>query len=180
MTGENLTADRIAEIEARLARLEDERAICQLISAYCYHADSGHDEELLELFTADGVLASKVSGEAHASAGSEKIRAQIADPNGHHRPDLYRHGLHLLGENLVVNVDGDTATASSYSLLVLKRDADLVIYSASSNRWSLQRVGGDWRIAERSRRPVADEAFDEVLLSCAGTGAGRAAGRSDD
>ncbi|HEV8064891.1 MAG TPA: nuclear transport factor 2 family protein [Acidimicrobiales bacterium] len=164
-----MTADRIADVEARLARLEDERAIRHLISAYCYHADSGHDEELANLFTPEGILGSKVAGEAHAAVGADQISAQISDPNGHHRPDLYRHGLHLLGENLVVDVAGDTATASSYSLLVLKRESELVIYSASSNRWSLQRLGGIWRIAERSRRPVADEDFDEVLLSSVAT-----------
>lgn len=175
--------DRIAEIEARLSRLEDERAIRELISAYCYHADSGHDEDLLALFTTDGVMSSKVAGEARAAVGADQILAQIADPSGHHRPDLYRHGLHLLGENLVVEIDGDEATASTYSLLVLKRDADLVIYSASSNRWSLRRVEGAWRIAERSRRVIADEAFDEVLLRCGGAtgpGTGEMAGRGDE
>jgi hypothetical protein len=107
----------MADFEARLRVLEDEKAIRELISAYCYHADSGHDDELLALFTEDGVLSSKVGDHAHATTGTEQLRAQIADPAGHHRPDLYRHGLHLLGENLVVDVSGDEATASSYSLL---------------------------------------------------------------
>lgn len=158
------TVDQMASFEVRLQALEDERSIRELISSYCYYADSGRDEELAALFTVDGVMSSKVAGEARATTGLGQIRAQIADQNGHHRPDLYRHGLHLLGENVVVDIDGNQATASSYSIMVLKRDSEYVIYSASSNRWLLRRVDGSWRIAERTRRAVADDAFGEVLV----------------
>ena len=73
-----MTAGQMADFDARLQVLEDEKAIRALISAYCYHADSGHDEELLALFTEDGVLSSKVAGEARTTAGTAEIRARIS------------------------------------------------------------------------------------------------------
>ena len=158
----------LASIDARLRTLEDESAIRDVISAYCYHADSGHDEDLITLFADEGVLSSKVAGAYKAAVGTSEIRAQVADPLGHHRPDLYRHGMHLLGQNLVIRVDGDTAIASSYSLLLLKRKDALEVYSASSNKWVLRRARTGWKILERSRRPLADEDFDEVLVALEG------------
>jgi hypothetical protein len=156
--------DRLAALEARLVALEDERAIRVLIARYCYMADGKRDDDLVSLFTADAVMGSKTDGTARAATGREAIRAQVADPDGHHRPDLYGHGLHLLGENLVVALDGDRAMASSYSVLVLRRYDGFVIYSASSNEWALRKVDGEWFVAARHRRPVADEDFGEVLL----------------
>jgi SnoaL-like domain len=163
-------ATRLARAEQALARLADEREIRDLISRYCYCADAKRDEQLLELFTEDAEMASAADGVARGSLGRGRIREQVADPTGHHRPDLYGQGMHLLGHNLVIAFDdttdppGEMATASSYSLLVLKRGGDLVVYSASSNQWSLRRVDGRWRIAARHRRPIADGDFGGVLL----------------
>jgi hypothetical protein len=163
-------ATRLARAEQALAQLADEREIRDLIARYCYYADTRQDEQLLELFTEDAEMASAANGVARGSLGRGRIREQVADPTGHHHPDLYGRGMHLLGHNLVIAFDdaggapGDTATASSYSLLVLKRGGDLVVYSASSNQWSLRRVDGRWRIAARRRRPIADEEFGSVLL----------------
>jgi hypothetical protein len=173
VTEAEATADRLAALEARVVALEDERAIRVLIARYCYLADGKRDDDLVSLFTADAVMGSKADGTSRAAAGRDAIRAQVADANGHHRPDLYGHGLHLLGENLVVALDGDRAMASSYSVLVLRRDDEFVIYSASSNEWSLRRVDGEWCIAARHRRPVADEDFGEVLLFGRPAGRGR-------
>lgn len=146
----------MTSLEQRMQRLEDERAIGELIARYCYLADSGRDDELLDLFTDDGRLGSTV--------GKPAIAAQIANPDGHHRPDLYRKGMHLLSNNLVVEVDGDDARASSYSLLVLKRDDGLELFSASANRWGLRRADGAWRVVSRDRREIADGAFGDLLL----------------
>ena len=69
-----------------------------------------------------------------------------------------------------MDVSGDEATASSYSLLVLKREGEFVVFSASSNRWSLRRIGGLWRYrGQRDRRALADDEFEEMLVNPRGT-----------
>jgi hypothetical protein len=165
MTDETATQARLAAVEARLEQLEDEHRIRALIARYCYLADAKRDDDLVELFTEDGELGSKIAGTERVTRGIEAIRAQVADPAGHQRPDVYGQGLHLLGHNLVIEVDGDTARASSYSLYVLRQaDGTLAVSSASSNEWRMRRVERVWKIAARHRRPIADADFAEVLL----------------
>lgn len=157
--------DRLLELDARVRRLEDERRIADVISRYCYFADARCDPELLDLFTPDGALASKAAGVATVTQGRGMLAAQIADPAGHRHPDVYGRGLHLLGNNLVIEIDGATARASSYSVYLVRRAGELVVSSASSNGWVLRRGGDDgWLIVSRDRRPIADEDFAEVLM----------------
>lgn len=164
MTGDDLER-RIVLLEREVERLTAEREIRELITRYCYLADTKQDEQLLELFTEDAEMLAVAGGVEQGSRGRDRIREQIVDPRGHHRPDLYGQGMHLLGLNVVVDFDGsDVASASSYSLLVLKRGEELVLFSASSNHWSLRRDDGHWHIAARRRRPIADADFGAVLL----------------
>ena len=61
----------------------------------------------------------------------------------------------------MIDLDGDRATALSYSL-VMRRDADrYFLWRVSAVRWDVERVDSRWRIRRRSNR-LLDE-----------TGAGR-------
>lgn len=168
MTGASHGADAdstggLADLEARLRRLEDELEIRELISRYGFLADTRRDEELLDLFTDDAVMESGVGPEVRRTVGRDRIWDLICDPAGHRNPDYHGKGMHVLGTNLLTNVSGDQATVYSYSLMVRREDDKIVVFSASGNRWRLSRVDERWRIRERSRRPVADDRLAEIL-----------------
>jgi SnoaL-like domain len=154
---------RITELEARLARLEDDRAVRDVIANYCYRADGCRDEELLAMFADDGLMASVTGGETTRTEGREAIWGAITNPSGNRHPDLYGKSMHLLGNNVVVEIDGDGARATSYSFSFKREDDRIVILAASSNRWTLRRSGSDWLIVERRRAPMSDESFGRII-----------------
>jgi hypothetical protein len=156
-------AARVAALEARLARLEDDHVIRDVIARYCYCADGCRDEELLAMFADDGAMVSVTGDDVTRTDGHEAIWAAITNPAGNRHPDLYGKGMHLLGNNVVVEVDGDDARATSYSFSFKREDDRIVIFSASSNAWTLRRSGNAWLIVERRRSPMSDEAFARVL-----------------
>jgi ketosteroid isomerase-like protein len=173
MTGKDPLIERLEVLEARLREVEDEREIRELLSRYGFHADARRDEAYLELWTDDGVF--DVSMDRHIAGvdtsyqdgrrfvGKEQLREMITDPDGHARPGVYGHTLHVQGNNVVVHIDGDEAVANAYSLLVYNTGEGLELRAAGTNHWGFRREDGRWRITERRRRAVGDPATDENL-----------------
>ena len=82
---------------------------------------------------------------------------------------------HFAGPPLV-ELDGDRATALSYSF-VLRRDDDQRVYvwRLGAARWEFVRVDGDWRIHRRTHRQldetgVGRELFGDTLRAGFGEG----------
>src|SRR5581483_10804353 len=99
------------DIEARLALLEDERQILRLLHTYPPAIDYGGDEAWADCFTDDGVFDSRdrIGGNGRVLRG----RAELLDfARRFSRPPARWHK-HLIVEPLV-DVDGDTAHATSY------------------------------------------------------------------
>jgi hypothetical protein len=70
---------------------------------------------------------------------------------------------------LLIDIDGDRATALSYSF-VLRRDADqrVSVWRLGAARWELVRVDGRWKIHRRTHRQLDEtgagrELFGETL-----------------
>jgi len=162
-----VTARRLAEIELRLGALEDDKAVRELIVRHDYCFDTMRDEDWLELWT-DGTydLLSTLrypDGSERTVAqvwrGPDQLRQFISDPDTHHRRGFYGHSMHVAGQEMVVAVAGDTATATSYSLLFQEVDGSLSILSGANSRWTLRRVDGSWKLQERRRRQVGTPEF---------------------
>lgn len=173
------TNDRLAELERRITELEDERDIRFLISEYGYVSDIGGPDDFADLFTADGALdvsMGKSYGEFATSErweGRDRLHDFIADPEGRWDKTWYGNVLHLQGNNVVVTVEGDQATASGYALSVISRDGKLEIIGASANRWLMDKSSGRWRIRERKLRAVSHPEFAAMILGDGGTAASR-------
>src|SRR5262245_50569523 len=101
------------------------------------------------MFADDGSMASVTGGETTRTEGHDAIWAAITNPSGNRHPDLYGKSMHLLGNNVVVEIDGDGARATSYSFSFKREEGRIVILAASSNRWTLRRSESDWLIVER-------------------------------
>lgn len=156
-----MSADDLKDIKNRLAQLEDERDIRALIARYGHYADLGHEDAWVDQFTEDGVydiVTVMRKGAGYAGnvrfEGRKELYEHIRDPAAHKQ--FEGRSLHLQDINAVINVNGDDAVAESYSMTILEEADQTIVRSAGMNRWTLKRVDGRWKIAEKRRRPPGD------------------------
>jgi SnoaL-like domain len=168
-------ADAGVDLAARVRRLEDERDIRALLAHYAFNADLGRSRAWVELFTEDGAvdLGETVDAMSGAAAphgyparprfvGHEELLLDFITALPHRRVER-RSQHHTAGGPLVVEVDGDEATASGYSLLITRDTDAFRIEVAAFNHWMLRRVDGTWRIAERRIRPIGSAEAADIL-----------------
>ena len=160
-------ADRLAALERRIAELEDERALRDLLTSYSFGADVFRGPDWVALFTADGTYdlgAANVEG-AYSGRfrGPDDLLALITGPG---MPPAGR-AQHFHGP-MSFAIDGDHASAESYSITYQLDAADRCeVYCLGFNRWTFRREDGRWRIAERHRRELGSGAQREVIGSIA-------------
>jgi hypothetical protein len=154
---------RLNRLELRVRELEDERALRDLLTRYSFGADVYRGPQWVDLFTSDGVYdlgAGNVEGAFTGRfAGADELLGLITGsgmpPEG--RAQHY-HG------PMRFDIDGDRATAESYSITYQLADGDKAdVYCLGFNRWTFRRVGGRWQIAERHRRELGAGAEAEVI-----------------
>jgi hypothetical protein len=136
------------DLEARLALLEDERAIVRTLHRYGQSIDYGEEEAWVDCFTEDGVfdIRARLSHQPNRLiSGRDELRAFI---RRHTRaPELWHK--HLLVEPLV-EVHGDSATCLSYLAVVMEHDDEPVLRVFGRYRDRLVRCpDGRWRFRER-------------------------------
>ncbi len=119
---------------------EDEDQIRRTLSEYSQRCDDGRFEEWADLFTDDArfVLSGQVT------EGRDSIRTMMAAMM---LPD--RRGQHVISNSLV-DLDGDSATASTDYLFVRPTSEGPTIVAAGRYRDRLVRDGNRWRFRERA------------------------------
>jgi uncharacterized protein (TIGR02246 family) len=131
--------------------LEDVESIRQLVARYCHYIDSVQIEEWLDCFTENGAFdffGSRTEGrEALRELGAGMEATQASTPMRH------------IVTNVIVDVDGDTATSSSY-LQILMADRPPTMMTSGRYQDRLQRVDGRWRFVERVLLPDAAPAAE--------------------
>lgn len=156
---------RIAELESRLQRLEDERDIAQLIAAYGPLVDAGAATEVADLWTPDGVYdVDEVYLEGH-----EQLAAMVLSRA--HQSWIERGCAHFVGPARVT-VDGDTAIAVCHSLMVVRKDERFVVRRATANHWALVRTVDGWRVSRRTNRVLDGRTESPDLLAAGARGEG--------
>jgi hypothetical protein len=162
----------VATLRERVAELEDDRAIRDLLAAYGYTADNCQDEAFVDLYTDDGAIKVSANAKARAAFGDTEwviwykkdgIRQFITHPKGHHNPALYGKSMHLQGNNLTTEIDGDEAVARGYQVAIVSDEAGTRVLSAGNNTWQLRKVDGQWRIKERRGAYLGDDHFTTNL-----------------
>lgn len=168
MTETNALEHRLAALETKLALLEDEKAIRELLSRYGYYADACLDEEYFDLFTEDCVMDVSSGGSEDPYAlvrweGLAAMKEFMSVRTAGHGDGFYGRSLHVQGNNLTIRIDGDRAVASGYSFILQQKDTGIALISASVNEWDLRRRSGGWLIHMRKRRMVGAPDTAEVL-----------------
>jgi 3-phenylpropionate/cinnamic acid dioxygenase small subunit len=138
-----------SELLERLARLEDQAAICRTLYEYGSALDYGDRDQFLGCFTRDAeyVVTMRTSGEEAMHFRGHGQLADYFDGHTHAPAAWHKH----ITTNPDVAVDGDGASATSYFIRVDSgADAGPATVLASGRyRDELVRDGTRWRISSR-------------------------------
>jgi len=140
--------DRLDRLEQRIAALEDQIAIYQLLMTYGPSADSGSDDVVRAIHHPGAEYDSGLD----VFRGGGQIGDMIASFPLHR--DIMAGGSAHLATMPVVHVDGDRATALCHGqLLRFDREADAFrIWRATAVRLEFRRTGEGWKIYRRANR----------------------------
>jgi ketosteroid isomerase-like protein len=160
---------RMASLEARLQRLEDERDISHLIGSYGPLVDGGAADAVADLWTDDGVY----DVDEVLLQGKPAIAAMVR--SRHHQTWIEGGCAHFLAPP-AVHVDGDDAVAACHSLMVINTggsfpgDGAFEVRRATAHHWALLRTATGWKVTRRTSRVLDGRAEARTLLVHAGLG----------
>jgi uncharacterized protein (TIGR02246 family) len=138
-------SDRLADLEARLRRLEDREAIQALFMRYRECLDEKDFGGYAGLFAEEGEFVAAV-GTAKGRAG---IQAFVDGMRGSLLTAVAGDDLHIV-VNPEIAVDGDRATArSTWIYLVRGEEGEPTLSKVGHYEDELVRDDGEWRFARR-------------------------------
>ncbi|MBA9006315.1 nuclear transport factor 2 family protein [Thermomonospora cellulosilytica] len=139
--------------ETLIRALADRAELADLVARHSLWIDEGRYDETDRLFTEDAVVKSP-RGEAHG------IKALIELVSAHH---VYARTLHNKS-NLVIEVDGETATVRAHDIAVFVIDDKTEAVAAGIHHYRARRTKDGWRFDRLEITPVAlTEALDRAL-----------------
>ena len=139
MTG---LTDTMAQLEARLRRLEDLQAIHQLFIDYGEHLDAGDFDAYAELFAEDGEV---LLGPIGRAKGRAEIKALMTSTLA----DKVGATYHIISSPRV-NLEGDRAHSTVMWTVATRADDGLArIVTVGHHLDELVRVGDRWYIQRR-------------------------------
>ena len=121
---------------------EDRIAIEELLARYCGHLDNGRFAEMAACFTEDGTW-DTAFGPAKGRAKIEELVRRLSARN-QPRPAM----LHLTS-NVIIEIAGDTATATSSWMVAQNSPRGPLLDCAGNYIDKLQKVGGQWLFSYR-------------------------------
>ncbi len=153
--------DDANDFEARLRRVEDELAIRRVILSYGPAADAGETARAGALWADDGEY--DWDTEQPALQGPDAVDRMLQS-KGHQM--LIGEGVADFAGPPLIEVDGDHATALSYSF-VLRRDAEqqrAYVWRLGAARWEFTRIDGTWKIHRRTHRQLDETGAGRELF----------------
>jgi hypothetical protein len=151
--------DEARDLEGRLRRVEDELAIRRLVNSYGPAADAGLTSFAASVWLEDGIYDWDASGDPYD--GSAAVDRMLQGEN--HQSLITRGVAHFAGP-LLVELDGDRATALNYSLIMRREDNRFSLWRVSAARWDLERSGPSWRVRRRTNRLMDDTGVGRRLF----------------
>jgi hypothetical protein len=142
-----VTTSEIEELRSSVRRLEDESAITHLILSYGPAADARLASFAGSLWLEDGVYDWDADGSPHEGSAGVEAMLQADQHRG-----LVEEGVaHFAGPPLI-DLEGDRATALTYSLIMRREGDRHYLWRVSAVRWDVEWAGGRWRVQRRTNR----------------------------
>jgi hypothetical protein len=157
----------IAELADRIAALEDEREVRNVIIRFCFAIDADELDALLSLHWDDCIA--QVDGRSYPSSRDNN---PLTSPV---QRSFLPNCSHIMAP-LLVKIDGDRAAAVGYSNMLLKNAdaAGAQVFRQSYNRFELNKRDGVWKISRRDSRLVgsaeAQALLKQALMECMSPG----------
>lgn len=151
LTGCTRTGPDVAQLQQRIQQLEDQEAIRQVLVAYGEHLDARDFAGYAALFARDGTWA----GGFGSATGPAEIQAMLEKNLGTPEPGFINKSNFHLMTTMVVDVQGDTATARS-RYLFYTATLESRPQAALAGRYvdEFVREDGQWKIRRRTTHGV--------------------------
>jgi ketosteroid isomerase-like protein len=144
MANDEQLAKELDVLKKKVQILEDKEAIRDMLVRYAFNADLNRTENYLKLWTEDGVFATDVEGKLVVSKGKDEIRRILLNPIHQAITNRCQH----LQLDYIIQVEGDTATATGYQLLTQRWEGGFGIFRCAFRAFSFRRLDGRWLIKE--------------------------------
>jgi ketosteroid isomerase-like protein len=157
--------ERLAALEQRLGRVEDELAIGRLMASYGPLVDAGDADAVADLWAEDG--------EYDVEGWHMRSRADVAEMvrSPAHQGLISGGSAHFLGP-VRVDLDGDEAVAVCESILVRHNEdgRGYRVWRTGANHVTLRRTTAGWRIVKRTSRELNGSTEARDLLAAGALG----------
>ncbi|HET6734339.1 nuclear transport factor 2 family protein [Mycobacterium sp.] len=154
-----MSDERLAELEKRMQRVEDERAIERLIASYGPLVDAGEAELAAQLWAVDGGY----DVEGWPMRSRDDVAAMVRSDA--HQGLIGRGCCHFLGPAVVTITGDDDAVAVCESILVVHRVEGFTVWRAGANHFRLERIDARWQIVARTTRSLDGKPEARELLA---------------
>ncbi|HEX7853307.1 MAG TPA: nuclear transport factor 2 family protein [Sphingobium sp.] len=144
--------DRLSALESRLRVAEDHLEILNLLMSYGPLVDSQTSAAAADLWVEGGGYNFTLPSGDPARLESPDGLVGMYDGEGHGQ--LVSTGCSHFTATPKITIDGDSASAVGYSLVVLREGDRWFVWRAAVNHWTLVRTDKGWRIVERFNRPL--------------------------
>jgi hypothetical protein len=151
-------SERLAALEARLQRLEDQAAVLRLVCSWGPAVDTGRSREAGELWDDGGVLESDLS----RLEGPRAVEAMVESDG---QQALIREGCAHVQTSPIVTIDGDDAIVTTYSQVFTHHEEAHRVWRVSANRWECRRTAAGWRLTKRVNRLIDGSPSARELLA---------------
>ena len=155
------TEERLAELEARLQRAEDQLAITNLLNSYGPLVDSGWSDEAPKLWAEGGGYSYALPGGGSARLAQEEMHKLFESEN---HIQLINTGAAHFTAMPKITIQGDTASAVGYSFVIRREGERWFIWRGAINEWSFFRTSEGWRIKERENRALDGSPESHALM----------------
>jgi len=149
-------AARVDELARRVAVLEDERAVLDLLTRYGFAVDSGDPGETAVLYATDCIV--EIDGDSSIRSADD----MASMVRGARHQSLLPNCAHQMGP-FSIRVDGDRATATGYGRVYLHAADGFRIWRVSAGRWELERRDGRWEVTRRWTRAIGSPEAQQLL-----------------
>ena len=124
-----------------VAELEDKLAIQELIARYNFALNFGDIEGWVNCFSEDGVFDCPFA----VFKGHTALRQYITERTAERRENPVRH----LATNIIVEVQGDHASAQFYLLTLQVRPEGIQLLTTGVYHDQVRKINGSWRFSYR-------------------------------